>query len=136
MVIYCQDSDRQAIVHALAREASLEAAQQLVELGIRSADSELTINAAKILETVLLRGQASESSQAEGDRSLFSDLMPSYLKSVKTVLSKGIPTRVQLKVCKIEDCVTCFYENICERISIEKLIQRSRDLVNSLTEER
>ena len=135
-MIDCEDQDRQAIIQALAREASLESAQQLVEFGIRSADSELTINAAKILETVLLRGQASENSQAEGDRSFFADLMPGYLKSVKTVLAKGVPTRVQLKVCKIEYCVSCFYENICERISIEQLIQRSRDLVHSLTEER
>jgi len=135
-LIYCADEDRQAIVQLLAREASLEAVQQLVEFGIRSADSELTINAAKILETVLLRGQASENSQAEGDRSFFADLMPGYLKSVKTVLAKGVPTRVQLKVCKIEDCVTCFYENICERISVEQLIAKNRSLIASLTKER
>ena len=133
-MIDCQDQDRQAIVQALAREASLEAAQQLLELGVRNGDSELVSDASQILATALM-GQAS-GQQVEGDRSLFNDLMPGYLKSVKTVLAKGVPTRVQLKVCKIEDCVTCFYENICERISIEKLIQRSRDLVNSLTEER
>ena len=134
-MIYCQDEDRQAIIQALAREASLESAQQLVELGIRSADSELTINAAKILETVL-RGQASESSQAEGDRGFFSDLMSSYLKTTQTVLGKGIPTRVQLKVCRIEDRVSCFYEAICERVSIEQLIAKNRSLIASLTKER
>ena len=133
-MIDCQDQDRQAIVQAFAREASLEAAQQLLELGVRNGDSELVSDASQILATALM-GQAS-GQQVEGDRSLFNDWMPSYLKSVKTVLAKGIPTRVQLKVCKIEDCVTCFYENICERISIEKLIEKSRNLVNSLTEER
>ena len=135
-MIYCADEDRQAIVQLLAREASLEAVQQLVEFGIRSADSELTINAAKILETVLLRGQASESSQAESDRGFFSDLMASYLKTTGTVLKRGVPLRVLAKECKIEDCVSCFFEAICERISVEKLIAKNRDLVHSLTEER
>jgi len=135
-LIYCADEDRQAIVQLLAREASLEAVQQLVEFGIRSADSELTINAAKILETVLLRGQASESSQAEGDRGFFSDLTASFLKTTGTVLKRGVPLRVLAKECKIEDCVSCFYENICERISLEKLIEKNRGLIASLTKER
>jgi len=135
-MIDCQDQDRQAIVQALAREASLEAAQQLLELGVRNGDSELVSDASRLLASALRGTVLDVGSQAEGDRSFFADLMPSYLKTVKTVLAKGVPTRVQLKECKIEDCVTCFYENICERISIEKLIQRSRDLVEGLTRER
>ena len=133
-MIDCQDQDRQAIVQALAREASLEAAQQLLELGVRNGDSELVSDASQILATALM-GQAS-GQQVEGDRSLFNDLMPGYLKSVKTVLAKGVPTRVQLKVCKIEDCVSCFYEAICERVSIEQLIAKNRSLIASLTKER
>ena len=132
-MIDCQDQDRQAIVQALAREASLEAAQQLLELGVRNGDSELVSDASQILATALM-GQAPDVSA--GDRSFFADLMPSYLKSVKTVLAKGVPTRVQLKECRIEDCVTCFYENICERISLEKLIEKNRGLIASLTKER
>ena len=130
-MIDCEDEERQAIVQVLAREASLEAAQQLVELGVKNSDSDLVVHASQLLASAL-RGQAF----TEGDRLLFNDWMPSYLKTTQTVLSKGIPIRVQLKVCKIEDCVSCFYENICERVSIEKLIEKNRDLVHSLTEER
>jgi len=135
-MIDCEDQDRQAIVQALATEASLEAAQQLLESAVKSGDSDLVVHASQLLASAL-RGHASGQSQAEGDRSLFNDLMPSgYLKSVATVLAKGIPTRVQLKVCKIEDCVSCFYEAICERVSIEQLIAKNRSLIASLTKER
>ena len=131
-MIDCQDQDRQAIIQALATEASLEAAQQLLEGAVKDADGDLVIHASHLLASTLMQGHIF----IEGDRSFFADLMPSYLKTVKTVLAKGVPTRVQLKECKITDCVTCFYENICERISIEKLIAKNRDLVHSLTEER
>ena len=133
-MIYCGDQERASIIATFGRLASLEAAQQLLESAIKNSDSDLVVHASQLLASAL-RGHASGQSQAEGD-SVFNDLMPGYLKSVKTVLAKGVPTRVQLKVCKIEDCVSCFYEAICERVSIEQLIAKNRSLIASLTKER
>jgi len=135
-MIFCGDQERASIIATFGRLASLEAAQQLLESAIKNSDSDLVVHASQLLASALRGTVLDVGSQAEGDRSFFADLMPSYLKTVKTVLAKGVPTRVQLKECKITDCVTCFYENICERISIEKLIAKNRDLVHSLTEER
>ena len=132
-MIDCQDRDREAIVSAIAREASLVAVQTLLESAVKAGDSKLVVDASQVLRTVL-RGQAS--SVGVGGRSFVADLMPSYLKTTQTVLARGIPVRVQAGECKLLDCVSCFYESICERISVEKLIQRSRALVEGLKAKR
>jgi hypothetical protein len=125
-MINCQDTERQAIVQAIAREASLEASMQLVERAVKAGDSELLPVACQLLGSALRAGIVGTVDVQD------SLSMPSYLKSVKTVLKRGIPSKVSRKECRIEDCVTCFYESICERISVEKLIERSRALTDKL----
>ena len=128
-MIYCEDRERASIIATFGRLASLEAAQTLLENSLRRGDHEVAIAASELLVGALKSG-----SEAEAVQDFLG--MASYLKTTKTVLKRGIPLKVLAKECTLKDCVSCFYEAICERISIEKLIQRSRDLVEGLTRER
>jgi len=126
-LINCQDVERQAIIQAFAREASLEAAQTLLEKAIKAGDKKLVAGASQVLRSVLEAGLPA----VENVQDALS--FPSYLKSMKTVLAKGIPLRVLGKQCRVEECVTCFYESICQRITTEKIIEKSRSLIESLS---
>ena len=128
-MIDVKNQERASIIATFGRLASLEAAHTLLEDSIRRGDHEVAIAASELLVGALKSG-----SEAEAVQDFLG--MASFLKTTKTVLKRGVPLRVLAKECKIEDCASCFFEAICERIGVEQLIEKNRSLIASLTKER
>ena len=127
-----RDSERKAMVLSIAREATRESVMQMLKRAVHDADADLVCKVLPVLERAFRMDMYA--SDADGQRAVVSDAvsLPGYLKTTESVLVKGVPVKVKSGECKIEDCPTCFFESICERVKEVKLIERSRSLTDQL----
>lgn len=114
------DPARRRIVLSLARQASIQAVQPILEEAVHAGNVELIENMSRMLERTL------KVSTSENDGVYKAGGKIEHLPSTNSQYSRAG------KLCKLEDCPACFFNPVCQMEETEQQLAKSRAVLKDL----